>query len=265
MEYKKYLSYFSITLSLIISATSLTAQAFDMDELKLSADLYASHSNLTTFKGYQDDASLTLKLKYTDFMLQPFAKVSTSHYYYLDERIANNTSYSSEHRNEWGLGLDLVLLPILKIRYIYEFGTNLVTSRNYQQDSFIIIYNQYIDFTAFQLNNYLESAIFPRLSTNKFNTYARVQALKTYDLSRTIDTSHVVYPFLQVKFRDNEEELFGFSGHSESVGLGYKAYSKFSAETSGAFLLEGHSVVHQSENFNGDWLQVLAVIQLSYR
>ena len=265
MKRKNYHYLFTFTLSALVTLTSLSTFGFDSDELKLSADLYASHSNLTTFKGYQDDASLTFKLKYTDFMLQPFAKLSTSHYYYLDERIANNTTYTSEHRNEYGLGLDLVILPFLKIRYIYEYGKNLVTDRNYEQESYIIIYNQFFDFVSFQLNNYLESAIFPRLSTNKFNTYIRVQALKTFDISRTIDTSHVVYPFLQVKYKDNEERLFGFSGHAETVGLGYKAYSKFSAESSAAFLLEAHSVLYQSTNFNGDWLQALAVVQLSYR
>lgn len=246
-----------------ITLNSYSAQ-FDWDELKLSTDLYGSHTDLMTYKGYQNGLSATFKLKYPDFMLQPLAKVSTSHYYYLDERILNNTSYSAEHRYAYGLGLDIIFTNYLKLRLLGEVVTNQVSNRTYQQDSIIVIYSQYLDYPAFQLNNYLEAAMLPRLSTNKFNTYLRMQLLKTIDLNRTNEVSNSVYPFVQFRARDNEEQLFGASGFNTSAGVGYKHFSRHDGKRNFSFLIEAHSIMYQSKEFFSDWAQALAAIQYTF-
>lgn len=260
------MSIFSCLLGLLLgSLFSSGAHAFDYDELKFSADVYGAHTHLVTYKGYQDDINVAFRLKYPDFRLQPFVRYSDSHYYFLNESIPGNTDYSTEYRTSLGAGLDLFLImPYLRIRYIAENITNKITDTKSDREAYILIYNQYIDLEAFQLNNYLESSVVPKLSTEKLNTYFRIQALKTIDLSRTVDSSNVIFPFIQVKARDNEELLFGASGNQGSVGLGFKNYTRISSKSNIAFLLEANTLLYQSREFNADWNQLLAVVQYNY-
>lgn len=236
-----------------------------LDEIKFDADIYAAHENMASHKGYQDDISSTFHLKYPDFSLAPFIRFSTSHYYYLNEDIPGTTAYATEHRSAAGVGLDYYVKPYLRLRYIYDNKTDNLKSITSQQESYIIIYNQYLEFENFHLNNYGEAAIIPRLSTKKFNSFLRSQVLKQFDINRTKDHSNVIYPFLQIKIKDNEEELFGASGNHASVGLGFKNYTRLDGRNTLAFLLQAHSLLYQTSKFNGDWMQILAVIQYGFK
>ena len=252
---------------LLSAMTVLGAEAEDpnlRDDLRLAADLYASRSGLTTYKGYADDLSLTLKLKYANWKLVPFVKASMANYRYLNESIPGNTVYDLDERTATGAGLDLFLNKYIRLRYIHSWVNNKTSSKTYDQDEYLVIYNQYVDLTKIEMNNYLESVLIPRYSNTRWNTYLRVQLLKSFYLTREIDSSNVVYPFVQLKVKENDEDYFGKSGNLASVGLGYKFYSRPSAPSSLAFLLEGHSLIYQSRDFNTDWAQILAVLQLTY-
>lgn len=239
--------------------------SIDLSDIKFTADVFASHNHLVTYKGTQDDISATFKLKYPDFRIQPFARLSASNYSYLNESIIGNTEYTDEHRQSAGIGLDFyILLPILRLRYIAETITDKVSNSTHQRESYVFIYNQFIDLQIVQINNYLESSIIPKLSSEKFNTYFRTQIFKPFDITRSADSSNVYYPFVQLKIRDNEEQLFGASGNLTSVGLGLKNYTRLNGRSSISFLLEGHTVVLQSKEFNSDWNQLVAVAQYSF-
>lgn len=251
---------------LILAATSIfvaqTSYAQESSSFKLGADLYGTHSNLMPYKGYQDDLSATLYLQYKDFLVVPFVRYVDTNYYYLNEA-GGNTAYTSDHRTAAGGGLDIRLLPYLKLRLISEYITNKLSSQSYSQDSYGLIYNQYIEVAGLEFNNYLESFYIPRAS-NSIDTFARVQLLKNYYVTRSNESSNALFPFVQVKAKINDDAVFGVSGQNASVGAGYKYFRKFNSDSSLALLLEGHSVIYQSRDFNGDWMQALAAIQFLY-
>ncbi|MEQ1723492.1 MAG: hypothetical protein ABL930_09975, partial [Pseudobdellovibrio sp.] len=240
------------------------AQEVDTSDLRVAFDISATHSGLTTYKGYSDDFSAYLKFKYKDWFVQPFLKAGSSSYYYLDETISGNTSYSRNEKNGIGLGVDVYLNKYIRIRYVHDWYNNKTDKTYYQQDAYLLIYNQYLDLQAFELNNYLESVIVPRYSNNA-STYLKMQGLKSYYINRDINYSNSIYPFAQLKLKNNDEEFFGKSGTLVSVGLGYKYYGKPQVQSSLAFVLEGHSVIHQSKDFNSDWFQILAVLQYTFK
>jgi|GEM_PF-4194030 len=249
----------------IISMSKISyAQGVDTSDLRVAVDMSGTHSDLTTYKGYSDDFSAYVKFKYKDWFVQPFLKASSGSYYYLDERIVGNTSYSRNEKNGIGFGVDIFLNKYIRFRYLHDWFNNKTDQTNYEQDTYLLIYNQYLDLQAFEVNNYLESVIVPRYSM-KASTYLKTQALKSYYIARDPEYSHTLYPFAQLKLKNNDEEFFGKSGTLVSVGLGYKYYSKPQVQSTLAFLLEGHSVVHQSIDFNSDWFQILAVLQYTFK
>ena len=256
--------YFAILLFLFSINTYAEVNDVDTSDFRVAFDISGTRSGLTTYKGYSDDFSAYAKLKYKNWLAQPFARTTSNSYYYLDESIPGNNSFSRNERNAIGFGVDIFLNKYMRFRYLHDWINNKTSDSRYTQDSYLFVYNQYIDLEQIELNNYLESVIVPRYS-NVVSTYLRIQALKTFYLARDIKYSHSFFPFAQLKLKNNDEEFFGKSGNLVSAGLGYKYYSIPNTQDSLTLLLEGHSVIHQSTNFHSDWFQILAVIQYLYK
>lgn len=233
--------------------------AQENEGLHFSADFYSSHDHIMQYKGKVTDIAATLYIQNNDFFVKPFIRANVSQYNFL-----SGIAFTDYSRNTIGLGLDLIINKYLRIRLLDDQVYNSTTGQSYNQDSYGIIYNQYIAFDYIEFNNYLESFLIPRISSGKMDTYLRVQGLKSFYLKSDADHSHAVYPFAQFKAKYNDDQNFGLSGNSISSGIGYKYFKKINDRNSLAFLLEGHSVVYQSKDFNGDWIQALAVIQYRY-
>lgn len=234
-------------------------RSYALEGLKLMTDIYASHTHLMPYKGYQDDISGTLYFQYQDQRLVPFVRALSTNFYY---QTADNTDFISDHRTSLGIGLDYKMFSYLKLRYIYESIHNKNSDTTSGQSGYGIIYNQYFDLAVFELNNYAESFYIPEVSTGSMDTFARLQALKSFYLLRSDRASHALYPFLQIKAKINDDANFGLSGQNASVGGGYKFYAH-TTQTGGSFsaVIEGHSIIYQSEDFRGDWLQTFAALQ----
>lgn len=265
LTFKNPIIYYIFIITSILSAQPQLARADAAvaDKINISADLYAVQTNLMPYKGYQNDVSTTVYAQYSDYKLRPLIRYLITNYYYLTELVPpNNTAYTSDRRTAVGVGLDYKFNDYLKFRYIVESVDNKLSSSSYTQESYGVIYNQYLEFEYLELNNYLESFLIPRVSSNNLDTYFRIQALKTFDINRTANFSNVLYPFVQTKVKVNDNVNFGVSGQNGSVGAGYRFYGVNATKDSFAFVLEGHSIFHQSKNFNGDWAQLLAALQL---
>lgn len=247
-----------LILILIFSHTSWTL-AQKNEGFHFSADLYLSHDHIMQYKGKVTDVAATIYAQHNDFFIKPFIRASTSQY-----NFSSGVTFSDYSRNTIGIGLDLIINKYLRIRLLDDQVYNGLTGQSYNQDSYGIIYNQYIAFEYIEFNNYLESFLIPRISSGKIDTYLRVQALKSFYLKSDTEHSHVIYPFAQFKAKYNDDQNFGLSGNSISTGAGYKYFKMLNDRNSWAFLLEGHSLVYQSKDFNGDWIQALAVIQYRY-
>ena len=230
--------------------------------LNLSTDLYGVQTYLMQHKGYQNDLSATLYFQLADYNLIPFFRHVLTHYYYLDERVQGQQEYTSDRRMATGGGLDYKFNNYLRLRFNTESIDNKLNNTKYAQESYGLIYNQHLDFSQFELNNYLESFLIPRVSSNKFDTFLRIQAFKSFYFSKQLTFSNAIYPLLQVKAKFNDDSNFGISGQNASLGVGYKFYAKNSADDSFAFVLEAYSLFYQSKNFNGDWAQILAALQI---
>lgn len=227
--------------------------------LHLSADVYASYDHIMQYRGQVNDVAATLYVQHNDFFIKPFIRASASQY-----NFSSGVAFTDYSRSSLGIGLDLIINKYLRLRLLDEQVYNGLTGTSYNQDSYGIIYNQYIAFEYIEFNNYLESFLIPRISSNKMDTYVRVQALKSFYLLADLNYSHVVYPFAQLKAKFNDDQNFGLSGNSVSTGIGYKYFKKINDKNTLAFLLEGHSLVYQSRDFNGDWMQIFAAIQYRY-
>jgi hypothetical protein len=227
--------------------------------LGIDADIYGSHTNLMPFKGYQDDLSASIFLKYDDGPLRPFVRALTTNYYYV---FPGFESHVTDYRTAYGFGLDYQIWDVLRIRLIQEKVHNRLADTEYTQNSYGIIYNQYLEFTDFDMNNYLESFYVPKFSTTTADTFFRLQILKPYYLSYDDSASNAVYPFLQVRSKVNDDAIFGVSGQNASVGLGYKIFvTTEGRQHSFSALFEANSIFYQSEKFEGDWVQALAALQ----
>lgn len=244
---------------LILHSLSVQTQASESKNgLHLAADIYASHSSLMPYHGRQNDLLGTFHLGYSGFFIKPFLRASYTSYDF-----SGDATIADYNRSSVGLGVDAFVLPYLRLRLLTESVTNTNTNRTYQQDSYGIIYNQYLDVGFVELSNYLESFYIPRISSEKIDTYLRVQVLKSFYLQSSERQSHALFPFVQYKAKYNDEANFGLSGHVVSAGGGYKFFSK-RGQHNVAFLIEGHSVLSQSRNFDGDWFQVLGALQYFY-
>lgn len=232
------------------------------DNMNVSYDLYGVQTNLMPYNGYQNDLAPTAYFRFSDSNIIPFARYVVTNYYFLNSMFPpGNTVWTTDRRTSLGIGLDYRYNDYLKFRFIVESIDNSGRA-NYTQDSYGIIYNQYLAFAYFDLNNYLETFFIPRVSSRSADTFFKSQALKPFDISRTITESNVVYPFAQVKVKLNDDNNFGVTGQNLSVGPGYKYYSVNAQKDSFTIVVEAHSVLHQSKNFNGDWMQFLAAFQL---
>lgn len=232
------------------------------EKMNVSYDLYGVQTNLMPYDGYQNDLAPTAYFRFSDSNIIPFARYVVTNYYFLNSTFPpGNRVWTTDRRAALGIGLDYRYNDYLKFRLIIESIDNKGRA-NYTQDSYGVIYNQYLGFTHFDLNNYLESFFIPRVSSKSVDTFFKSQALKPFDLSRTLTESNVVYPFVQVKVKINDDNNFGVTGQNLSVGPGYKYYSVNSQKDSFAVVVEAHSVLYQSKNFNGDWLQLMAAFQL---
>lgn len=258
------MSKFFKILILTLSLAGVHAHADDAaTQFHLGGDIYAVHTHLLPYKGTEDAIAGTLYFRFGDSRLVPFVRGTHSSYYYLNEA-GGNTAYTSDNRSGLGIGLDYNLTSYLRIRVIEESIHNGLSGQTYDQFSYGLIYNQYIGFGFFDLNNYAEAFVIPRVSSNEADAFARVQALIPFVIGQDASSSHRVYPFVQVKAKANDNDLFGVSGQNASVGAGYKWAKAYEDKGQLAFLLEGHSLFYQSKNFNGDWNQILAVIQYTY-
>lgn len=232
------------------------------EKLKISGDFYAAGTNLMPYSGYQNDIITTVYALHQDYRIIPFVRYVITNYYYLIDLPVNNTISTSDRRTAVGLGLDYKYNNYLKFRFIFEAMENKLSNTSYNQESYGIIYNQYLEFRFFEINNYLESFLIPRVSSKTIDTFFKVQALKTYYINRSAMSSNAIYPFVQTKVKVNDDNNFGVSGQNFSFGPGYKYYGVNSLKDSFAFVLEAHSILYQSKDFNGDWMQLLAVLQL---
>lgn len=225
---------------------------------RFTADFYGSHADLMQYKGYQDDLSATLYLQYLPYRLVPFLRFLNTNYYY---RVSPQTEFISDRRLAVGGGLDYRFTSWLRFRAITEAINDKSATRNISQVSYGIIYNQYISTSIVEFNNYLESFLIPRLSSNKIDTFARMQIFKTFYVERGAASSHVVFPFMEGKTKINDDLIFGLTGQNASVGLGYKYFMQNSAYDSFALLAEAHSVIYQTKEFSSDWYQFLVAMQ----
>ena len=230
--------------------------------LKISTDLYGVQTNLMQHKGYQNDLSATLYFQLSDYKFIPFLRHVLTHYYYLDERVQGAVNYTSDRRTASGGGLDYKINNYFRFRFNTEAISNKLDNTKYTQDSYGLIYNQYMDLDYLELNNYLESFLIPRISSNKLDTFVRLQVLKSFYWNREQTFSNTFYPLVQVKAKFNDEANFGISGQNASLGAGYKFYGMNNAKDSFALALEAYSLFYQSKDFNGDWSQILAAVQI---
>lgn len=244
---------------LCLTVLGTNVKADEQSEIHFSGNIYGTHTNLMPYKGYQDDLSITASAQDSDFPLLVFARLLSTNYHYLIDTIPNNTAYTNDSRLAFGLGVDLKLNDYFTLRLISEQVKNKLYDQSYNQPSYGVIYNQYIGFGYFDLNNYLESFYIPRISS-KVDTFFKVQALRSFYITQSNESSNVVYPTLQLKAKYNDDSVFGVSGQNISAGVGYKFYQVLDKD-SVSFLVEGHSILFQSHDFNGDWFQALAAIQ----
>ncbi|MCC2679446.1 MAG: hypothetical protein K0R29_2022 [Pseudobdellovibrio sp.] len=229
-------------------------KGFDID-----ADIFGSHNNLLPFKGYQDDLSASIFFSYDDGPLRPFVRSLTTNYYYV---FPNMDSHVTDFRKAVGGGFDYHIADILRFRYIQEKVENRLAQTEYIQNSYGFIYNQYLEFSEFDMNNYLESFYIPRFSDNSADTFFRMQLLKPFYLSYDERASNTFYPFAQFKSKVNDDAIFGVYGSNASVGVGYKIYASTEGGGHGfSAVFEANSVFWQSKDFDGDWVQALAAIQ----
>lgn len=275
------MAFVKIILVLTSCLTLQTAKA----EFNISTDLYAVQTNMMQYKGYQNDLSATLYFKYEDYKLIPFLRHVLTNYYYLDERVrgTNGTiDYTSDRRRATGGGIDYQFNSYLRLRLITESIDNKLYRSHYTQESYGLIYNQYLNPGYIEFSNYLETFLIPRVSSNKLDTFLRIQAFKSFYFKSGLAFSNAIYPFVQVKAKFNDDANFGISGQNLSVGGGYKFYgtnnstpnsvgiknatlkngSVKSSEDCFAFMIEAHSLVYQSKDFNADWSQIMAVLQI---
>lgn len=257
-QIRSFLTFFSL---LLFCSPAWTQS----DNLRFNADVYAVHTHLLPYKGTEDTLALTLGFKYADFMA-PFIRGTTSQFYYLNELIPlGNQSYTSDTRTAYGGGVDFVLLKSLRVRFIHEWIDNKNANTAYDQFSYGLIYNDYLSVGAFDLNNYAEAFSIPRVSSSEWDFFARIQALKSFDILKTHRSVQAVYPFVQLKVKENDNLLFGVSGQNASTGVGYKFIQDTSTLSQLSFILEGHTLLYQSRDFNSDWNQVLAALQYTYK
>lgn len=267
-KYKKTFILLAVLVALIVfsvcqrTSAAETQKAEDKSQFNLSVDLYGVQTNLMPYKGYQNDLMATVYLKYGEFPLIPFLRHVETHYYYLIETPPTNENYTSDRRLASGGGLDLKFNNYLKFRYIVESVDNKLSNTSYTQESYGLIYNQYLSFKYAEFNNYLETFLIPRVDNNSPDTFLKIQMLKSFYLSQSNHFSNVMYPFLQIKVKSNDNANFGVSGESANLGAGYRFYGVNDTKDSFAFVLEAHSVFYQSEKLNGDWLQMMAAFQL---
>lgn len=261
---KSFIFYVFMATSILVTQPQCAWADEDIaGKINISADLYAVQANLMPYKGYQNDISTTVYAKYSDYRLMPIIRYLITNYYYLNELVPpNNTIYTSDRRTAVGAGLDYKFNDYLKFRYIVESIDNKLSKKSYTQESYGLIYNQYLEFKYVEFNNYLESFLIPRVSSKNLDTFFRIQALKTFYLNRTANSSNVIYPFVQTKVKVNDNVNFGVSGQNGSLGAGYRFYGVNDTKDSFAFVLEAHSVFCQSKDLNGDWSQVLAALQM---
>lgn len=251
-------------LILFLSLAVAHAHADDaVSQLHLGGDIYAVHTHLLPYKGTEDALAGTLYLHLGDSRLVPFVRGTYSSYYYLIQT-GGNTAYTSDNRSGLGIGLDFNLTSYLRIRAVEETIHNGLSGQTYDQFSYGLIYNQYIGLGFFDLNNYAEAFVIPRINTGEVDTFARVQALIPFVIMQNGSSSHTLYPFIQAKAKINDNDLFGVSGYNASAGAGYKWVKSFENKGQMAFLLEGHSLFYQSKEINGDWNQILATLQYTY-
>lgn len=233
------------------------------DEIKVGVDFYGSQTNLMPYDGYQNDVISTIFGRRNGYKLVPLIRYVVTNYYFLNEfESPNNKIWNSDRRTAIGLGADYKFNDYLKFRFIVEAVKNKNSGTDYTQDSYGVIYNQFIQLKHFEVNNYLESFYIPRVASRSLDTFFKIQALKSHDLSRTATASNVIFPFIQTKVKVNDDSNFGVSGHNFSVGPGYRYYTVNAQKDSFAFVLEIHAVIYQSKDFNGNWMQALAALQL---
>ncbi len=254
-----FLFCFLATLIILLVPQKAIAEVESENKFNLKVDIYAAQASLMPYKGYQNDSSATVYLRYSDYQLQPFARYLLTNYYY---QLSPSADYVSDRRTASGGGLDYQFNPFLRFRFIVESIKNKLSDTSYTQESYGIIYNQYLEFEHAELNNYLESFLIPRVASGKLDTFFKVQLLKSFYLNRSPSSSNAFYPFVQAKAKVNDDANFGVSGHNGSLGAGYRFYGVNAQKDSFSLVLEGHSVFYQSKNFNGDWWQMLAALQL---
>lgn len=233
------------------------------NQTKVSVDLYAVTSHLMPYKGTQSDLSATVYLKFGDSAFRPFLRGVYTKYQYKNETVAVPVTVDDERKAAGG-GLDIILNKYLRIRLLSEYINNKTANTQYSQESYGLIYNQYISTAAFDINNYAEAFSIPRFSSSGFDAFARVQLLKPFYFSISETHSSAIYPFVQYKTKVNDNAVFGISGSQLTAGLGYKYYNKDLAAGTLAFLAEAHSVVYQSIDYNGEWAQMLLALQYTY-
>lgn len=246
-------------LAFVIFSFKAVADSSGSDKIYFSGNLYGTHVNLMPYKGYQDDLSFTAALKFSEAPISLFTRYLSTNYYYLNDTLISNTNYTSDQRTALGLGLDIKVNDIITFRVISEQIKNKLANESFSQISYGIIYNQFMDLKLFEMSNYLESFYIPRISTT-IDTYLKIQALKSYYLQQSSKSSNAIYPTVQIKAKYNDDSRFGISGQNLSFGGGYKYFSRYD-KSNFSILVEGHSVVYQSRDFNGDWLQLFAAIQ----
>ena len=233
------------------------------EKIKVSADFYAAQSNLMPFEGYQNDLITTLYSRHDSYKFLPLLRYVVTNYYYLNKGVPpNNRAFTSDRRTAIGLGFDYRFNTFFKFRFLLESIDNKMADKPYTQDSYGLIYNQYLEFKYFELNNYVESFYIPRVSTKNNDTFVKVQALKSHYLNRSAIDSNVVFGFSEIKAKINDDSNFGVSGYNFSIGPGYRYYSVNNFKDSFAFVIELHSVLYQSRDLFGDWLQMQAALQL---
>lgn len=232
-------------------------------QTKVSVDLYAVTSHLMPYKGTQSDLSATAYLKFGENVFRPFLRGVYTKYQYKNETAAVPVNIDDERRAAGG-GLDINLNDYLRIRLLSEYITNKSANTQYSQESYGLIYNQYLSTGAFDINNYAEAFSIPRFSSSGFDAFVRIQLLKPFYFSTSEKHSNAIYPLLQYKTKVNDNAIFGVSGSQLSAGLGYKYYNKNWNSGTLAFLAEAHSVAYQSINYNGEWAQMLVALQYTY-
>ncbi|MEQ1723375.1 MAG: hypothetical protein ABL930_09385, partial [Pseudobdellovibrio sp.] len=118
---------------LILFVIFLRCNSIYAQEMNLRSDIYASHTNLMSYKGYQQDLSATIYLEYDKYRFVPFIRGLIIKYHY---QVPTMPDFQDDTRTSAGIGFDYRIFDSLRFRFVLENIHNELSNTTYGQDSY---------------------------------------------------------------------------------------------------------------------------------